>query len=176
MKRFFGILLLYLFFTSCDDGTLLLEKFDFDSTKPVEDCTVNNGLFFKTNGNEALLLQIPITAFANEVTAENNPRTFVINSTNKVIYRLFDATVSSAYFCSLIPPATPKVSEEWVAKNGISGVSGEIKITTTEITNPDTGEITGYNHKIIFTAITFEKEEYSFVYEEYFFGNYTTSI
>lgn len=176
MKRFFGLLSLCFLVNSCDEGAILLQKFDFDSAAPIEDCETNNGLFFKLNGNEALLLQIPITAFKNEVTAENSPRIVVINSTNRVLYRLFDTTVSTTYFCSIIPPSTPVVTEEWIAKNGVAGVSGEIKITTTAILNPTTGTLTGYNHKIVFTNITFEKGSDSFVYEEYIFGNYITAV
>lgn len=176
MKRFFGLLSLCLLINSCDEGTISLQKFDFDSAAAVEDCETNNGLFFKLKGIEALLLQIPITAFKNEVTVVNSPRTFVINGTNRVLYRLFDSTISDAYFCSVIPPSTPIVTEEWIAKNGVSGVSGEVKITTTAIINPTTGILTGYNHKIVFTNITFEKGSDSFVYEEYIFGNYVTAI
>lgn len=175
MKRFLGLLVCAFIFNSCDDGDITLENFNFDTAAAVNDCTVNNDLYFKIKNNEALILQTPATSFENTVTPADTPRTLVINSTNQVIYRLFSGSVSSAYFCSDIPAATPTVSDEWIASNGIEGVSGIIEITTTQILNPDTQAITGYNHHIVFRNITFSNADNSFVYEEYIFGNYVTT-
>jgi hypothetical protein len=49
-----------------------------------------------------------------------------LNSTNQVIYRVFDSRVESNYFCSVIPPVTPNVTEEFRSTTG-----GEVLITTT---------------------------------------------
>ncbi|HLF53044.1 hypothetical protein [Flavobacterium sp.] len=175
MKRFLGLLVCAFIFNSCDDGDITLENFNFDTAAAVNDCTVNNDLYFKIKNNEALILQTPATSFENTVTPVDTPRTLVINSTNQVIYRLFSGPVTSTYFCSDIPEATPTVSDEWIASNGIEGVSGIIEITTTQILNPDTQAITGYNHYIVFRNITFSNADNSFVYEEYVFGNYVTT-
>jgi hypothetical protein len=68
------------------------------------------------------------------------------------------------------------VTDERIASDGIDGVSGLIEITTTQIINPTTQAVTGYNHLVIFKNITFANNSNSIVYEKYIFGNYTTSI
>mgnify|MGYP006921026257 CR=1 FL=1 len=134
----------------------------------------NNGLFFKLNNNEALILKTPITTFANTVTAVNSPRTVLINSDNQVIYRSFSSTINSSYFCGTLPPANPTVIEEWYASNGILGTSGLIQVTTTQIIDPTTNAVTGYNHYVVFKNITFSNGRSSFTYENYVYGNYVT--
>ena len=176
MKRFIGLLVCMVIFNSCDDGNLTLENFNFDSAIAVQSCPVNNDLYFKTKNNEALILKTSTAAFPNAVTPVNSPRTVVIDSNNQVIYRLFSGTVTSNYFCSSIPPATPIVSNEWNAAPGVENISGLIQITTTEIINPTTQAVSGYNHRIVFKNITFTGTTNSFVYEEYIFGNYVTTL
>lgn len=175
MKRFLGLLVCAFIFNSCDDGDMNLKSFNFDTAAAVNDCSENNGLFFKIRGNEALILETPLlSAFPNEETPDG-PRIILINSENRVIYRLFNGTVTESYFCSSVPPVDPTVSDEWTASDGVTGVSGYIEITTTAIEN-DLLEVTGYRHSIVFKNITFSNSENSFVYETYIFGDYVTSI
>lgn len=176
MKRLLGLIFCVFLFNSCDDGAIKLETFNFDTAAAINDCDVNNGLFFKVKNNEALVLQTPISTFANVVTAANTPRTVVVSSTNKVIYRLFDSIISSSYFCASFPPASPNVSDEWNAFAGVAGTSGIIEVTTTKILNPTTQVLTGYNHYVVFKNITFSNGVNSFTYEQYVFGNFVTSI
>lgn len=176
MKKILGLLVCAFIFNSCDDGDIALENFNFDTSAAVKDCTINNDLYFKIKNNEALILKVPAESFVNEVTPADTPRKLIINSTNLVIYRLFNGTVSSDYFCTDIPPASPIVSDEWNALEGVQDVSGIIEITTTEILNPDTLVLTGYNHRIVFRNITFANDTNSFVYEEYVFGSYVTPL
>ena len=176
MKRFLGLLLCAFLFNSCDDGDIKLETFNFDTAAAINDCDVNNGLFFKVKNNEALILQTPISTFENVVTAANTPRTILVSSTNKVIYRLFDSIISGAYFCASFPPASPTVSDEWNAAAGVAGTSGIIEVTTTKVLNPTTQVLTGYNHYVVFKNITFSNGVNSFTYEQYIFGNFVTSI
>ena len=175
MKRILGLLICAFILNSCDDGDIAFKKFNFDPTAAVNKCTSNNGLYFKIKNSEALILKIPATSFLNEETTAGSPRKLTINSTNQVTYRLFNAVVSSAYFCSDIPPSTPIVVDEWNALAGVQDISGTIEIATTKILNPTTLAITGYNHLITFRNITFKNGSSSFVYEEYVFGNYVTT-
>jgi hypothetical protein len=175
MKKIIGLCALLLLFNSCDDGDLTIKKFNFDTSAKVETCS-GKGLFFKIKNNEALILSIPVTSFPNVVTPENQPTTIIISATNKVTYRLFDSNVTTSYFCEILPPATPTVLEEWYANNGVTAVSGLIEITTTEIINPTTTLLTGYNHLIVFKNITFTKGGNSFTYDTYTFGSYITSL
>ena len=176
MKRFLGLLLCAFLFNSCDDGNIKLDTFNFDPAAAINSCTVNNGLFFKVKNNEALILQTPISTFANVVTPANTPRTILVSSTNKVVYRLFDSIISSAYFCASFPPASPTVSDEWNASAGVTGTSGIIEVTTTQILNPTTLVLTGYNHYVVFKNITFSNGVNSFTYEKYVYGNFVTTI
>ena len=176
MKQFIGLMLCAFLFNSCDDGNIKLETFNFDSAASINSCTLNNGLFFKVKNNEALVLQTPISTFENAVTPVNTPRTVLVSSTNKVIYRLFDSIISSSYFCASFPPANPTVTDEWNAATGVSGTSGIIEVTTTQILNPTTQALTGYNHYVVFKNITFSNGANSFTYEQYVFGNYVTTI
>lgn len=176
MKRFLGLLVCAFIFNSCDDGDITLENFNFDTAAAVNDCTVNNNLYFKIKNSEALILKTPATSFINEETPAGTPRKLIINTTNQVIYRLFSSTVTSDYFCADVPPATPTVTDEWNAAEGVQDMSGLIEITTTKIFNPDTQVLTGYNHYIVFKNITFFNSTNSFVYEDYIFGNYVTTL
>jgi len=176
MKKILGLLSCILILGSCDDGDITTKGINFDPSAPVKSCSANDGLYYKINGPEALIVQTPSSSFANEITPENQPRTVLIDNTNtKVILRSFNATVSDSYFCSVIPPSTPDVTEEWDALTGVSGQSGYFEITTTEIVNQGTQAITGYNHHIIFKNITFANSKSSFVYDNYVYGNYVTN-
>ena len=175
MKRLRGLWALLLLLNSCDDGSLTIQKFNFDTAATVETCS-DKDLFFKIKNKEALILAIPATSFTNVVTPADQPTEIVISATNQVLYRLFDANVANTYFCANFPPATPQVIEEWKANNGVSSVSGIIQITTTAIVSTTTSEVTGYNHLIVFKNITFTKETNSFSYDTYTFGSYLTSI
>jgi len=178
MKRVFSLLVFVLLLNGCDDGNLTLETIDFEDAT-TQTCSVNN-IIYKLKEKEALLLEIPKTTFVNEpsnidsATGDYIPTVIDIdNSTYKVVYRFYDGTVAADNICSTIPPAKPYVSDQWTA------ISGKIEITTTTITSagsiPGSTVITGYNHRIIFKNITFDKGNGTQVYETFVFGDYTTS-
>ena len=176
MKKLITLLVCAFIFNGCDDGEISLDTFNFDPAAPISSCTINNGLFFKVKNNEALILKTPISTFANTVTPANTPRTLVINSTNQVTYRLFNSIISNTYFCGTLPPATPTVVDEWFASDGIAGTSGLIQVTTTQIINPTTNALTGYNHYVVFKNITFSNGINTFTYENYVYGNFVTAL
>ena len=155
---------------SCDDGDLTLETINFDSAI-AQECSLNN-VVYKINGNQLLLIEIPATSlpFENKI----GDKTFAINASNKVIYRGYNNTVSSASICSTIPPASPSVTEEWNA------IAGTISIQTTAIysaANSLTGaiKISKYRHAITFNNITFAKPNGNQVYETFVFGDFDTN-
>jgi len=176
MKRFFGFLLLLMVISSCDDGDVEVESFDFSNANSVTCGSGTQDFFiYKISGNEVLLIELDEnTIFLNQVTEEGLPRTVEIPTLAKVIYRLYDAAVQPSTLCSVIPPSTPKVLQEWTA------TGGTIEITT-NIVNPiieATGAslITKYNHTITFRNIVFDKgngqEQRN---EEIIFGTYQTN-
>lgn len=172
MKRVLCGLIIALLFNSCDDGNLSQEVISFD-TVTIQSCSTNN-IIYKIKGQEALLIQIPSSAFTDEPSAIGTPAVIDINSTNRVVYRFYNGTIPSSMFCETIPPSTPTVTDEWIA------TAGKIQITTTAVktTNATTGRttITGYNHNIVFKNITFAKQNGTQVYETFTFGDYSRTI
>ncbi|ESU26631.1 hypothetical protein FLJC2902T_26060 [Flavobacterium limnosediminis JC2902] len=175
MKKIFGLLICVLFLTSCDDGDLVVETFNFDSVDIQKCDDPGRDPLFKINGEELLLLDIPASYFTNEVTPEGQPRIATISSTNRVIYRKYSGEADDSVICSDVPPASPSVQQEWNAAAG-----GTIEIVTTEVTttDPETNEvtITGYKHQIKFKTIEFVGSQNSFVYDEYLFGDYEITL
>ena len=171
MKRFLGLLICLVAFNSCDDGDLILEDINFEDVD-TQSCSTNN-IIYKLKEKEALLLEIPKSAFANEPTVPGTPTLIDIdNSTNQVVYRFYNGTIASENICNTIPPALPNVTDQWTAS------SGKIQIITTTIKSTDatnnSTRITGYNHNITFKNITFDKTNGTQVYETFPFGDYTT--
>ncbi len=130
---------------SCDDGNLQIEGVDFDdvnidSCGNVDDAT-DTTFFFKTNGDEALLLTLNSGLLEN-ITSLDGSITSNISATGspQLLYRLFTGDVSSSYFCDEIPPLEPTV----LAENFATG--GEITILT------NVGSVTAsekvYSHNI----------------------------
>lgn len=173
MKRVFGLLIFVLSLNGCDDGNMTLETIDFEDV-PTQSCSINN-IIYKLKEKEALLLEIPKTTFINEPTDPSSPIVLDIdNTTNRVVYRFYDGTVTNDNICNTIAPAKPFISDQWTA------TSGKIEISTTTITSagsiPGSTVINGYNHRIVFKNITFAKTNGTQVYETFDFGNYITSV
>ncbi|NDP26360.1 MAG: hypothetical protein GZ087_02875 [Flavobacterium sp.] len=173
MKRVVSLLVFVLLLNGCDDGNLTLETINFEDVA-TQSCSTNN-IIYKMKEREALLLELPKTIFINEPTVLGTPTTVEIdNSLNRVVYRFYNGTVVADNICNTIPPALPIVTDQWTA------TSGKIQIITTTITAPGSiagsTKITGYNHNIAFSNITFAKTNGTQVYENFPFGDYITSI
>ena len=171
MKRVASLLFFVLLLNGCDDGDLILESIDFEDTV-TQSCS-DNDILYKLKESEALLLEIPKTVFVNEPTDSSAPIVIDIdNATYRVIYRFYNGAVAADNICNTIPPATPYVTDQWTA------ISGKIEITTTTVTTAGSiagsTVITGYNHRIIFKNITFDKGNGTQVYETFVFGDYVT--
>ncbi len=117
------LLLGVLLFHSCDDGDLQIETLDFDSvavqfcTDPI-DPTLSN-VFFKINGDEALILTLQANALNNGVVGTDTiPTAINLSTQTQLVYRIFSDNVDTAYFCDAIPPTEPVVTEEIVAESG----------------------------------------------------------
>jgi hypothetical protein len=172
MKKIAGLLLLIFLLNSCDDGNLIQEDIDFEDFT-TQNCSTNN-IIYKINDKEALIIEIPSTNFVNDPTTDNSPRTLSISSTsNRVVYRFYNGTVSTDNICETIQPATPIVIDQW------SATSGTIQITTTAIKSNNATEnstkITGYNHYINLKDITFSIKNGEQTFRTLPFGNYTTT-
>jgi hypothetical protein len=143
--------------------------FDYD-TALTQTCSGNN-LIFKYNGTNALLFDISAASRAilfDHTTGTT--KTALINSVNKVVYRVYSGSLNNNFFCASIPPSSPTLSQEWVAQDGESGVSGEIRVQTTQSGS-------SYIHTIKLFNTTFKKGtlEYNPSSTEYTFGTYVTN-
>lgn len=168
MKKLLFLITSILLLQACDDGDITLESFDFE-TATIQSCPSNN-LVFKINENELLLLNIPTSSFVNEETPDGSPRIVAVNSTNKIIYRIYSDNLNTTSICSILPPATPVVTNEWNASGGT------IEIITDKLFAADGITVTGYTHNIRFVNVNFSNTENSFSFTSYNFGNHRTSL
>jgi hypothetical protein len=121
------------------------------------------------SGGEVFTLDVAdyATLFANEVTT--TPRTALISSTNKLSYRLYSSTITDAYFCAATIPATPTLTQQWNAIDGIEATSGIIEVSTTTLG-------AAFQHTIRLKKVTLKKENSSFsLGDDYLFGTLITN-
>lgn len=172
MKKIVSLVLLTFILNGCDDGDLNIDTINFDDAT-VQSCT--NGIIYKLNANESMLLQMPEGSIIDEPTDANSPLQYSIDdSSYRVIYRAYNGAVSSDNICNTIPPALPTVTDQWTATGGIIQIY-TTQIVTSDATNNST-RITGYNHNINFKNITFLKTDGPQVYDEFDFGDYKTTV
>ncbi|MEP0132766.1 MAG: hypothetical protein ABJJ25_11175 [Eudoraea sp.] len=149
MKRVF-LIFIFCFFSSCDDGDLIIETIDFNDVS-ITFCesttTINSTLFFKLNTAEALVLELQSGILKNEVSADTIKS--AIPGQSQLIYRTFSDNISKNYFCDAVPPVTPTVVEEY------EGEGGEVFITTVQ----SESDTTIYEHKIELSGISLVNEE-----------------
>lgn len=106
---------------SCDDGDVLFEDFDFDNIAvqaclPEIDTGNRDYTFYKIESttNETLSIQLSTD---QEIFEEGFYDNFNVTS-NPFEYRKFNGSVTNSYFCNDVPPASPVVTETFVATAG----------------------------------------------------------
>ncbi|WP_299684907.1 hypothetical protein [uncultured Dokdonia sp.] len=124
MKKFLIAIIAISCLASCDDGDIIVTSFDFEE-QTLEQCTnfESQFVFFKINpdNNESIALSFSTTqdifgAGDGENARRETP--IPLSTGDNVIYRRFDSSVTSDYFCNAIPPATPIVVEEFISADG----------------------------------------------------------
>ncbi len=175
MKKIVGLIVLLFSLNACDDGDFNIESFDFSNAVSNSCNNGETGFFiYKINDNETLILQIPESSFINTITPVDQPRIININSTNKVLYRLYSGTLNNNVICTSIPPATPTVTTEWNALSGSIEITTSVNKQVNENTNAT--EITGYTHNIVLRNINFDTGNGNQqLFTELVFGDYITS-
>jgi hypothetical protein len=140
--------------------------FGFDADADKSTC---DNRIFNFNGSEAILFDTANFSTLFENTATTTPRTALISAANKLTYKLFDNTVNDAYFCATITPATPLLTQEWNALNGVEATSGIIEVTTTTLG-------TSFRHTIHLKRVTLKKGNSDFsLGDDYIFGSFITT-
>ena len=158
-------LLLAVTLLSCNDGDIDRPSFDFTTTVNVCDEYVAYRLG-NTNSNEALIL----TLNSSDIPEEAGTSTGLgLSSSRTITYRLFDATVSTSYFCSAIPPTEPTITKNWEA------TSGTITIETTALLDID-GVATGsLRHAITFINLVLTSGSDTISFDTFTFGSFDTT-
>lgn len=126
MRTCFSMILLLLLLSSCNDGDIIVTTLDFEDTGlklcgddevkvlyQVNDDGVFETISLRTTNNT-------ISDLENVLSTDEAPIiTFPLDQNNKIVYRTFNATVPTDYFCSEIPPSSPNVLEELVSVGGV---------------------------------------------------------
>lgn len=163
------------------NGTQVYETFPFGDyiisatplpfafNKTLEQCSSSKQLY-DYNSSEALILDIDPALIVNEATPLNAPRTGLISDTkNKLTYRLFSGLLTGAYFCNTTFPATPAVSEEWIAVAGVANENGIVEVTTTTLG-------AGFKHTVVLKKAKMKKGSSDFILgDNYIYGELLTT-
>lgn len=159
------ILLLVINLLSCNDGDIDKPSFDFTQTVNVCDEYVAYRLG-NSNSNEALIL----TLISSDIPEEAGTSTDLgLSSSRTITYRLFDATVSSSYFCSVIPPTEPAITKNWEA------TSGTITIESTVLVDVDSVATGSLKHEITFINLVLTSGSDTLSFDTFDFGTFDTT-
>ena len=130
MKKIFGLFCTALLLSSCDDGDIVVTDFDFDNQALSWCGDTQDQVVFNINNSqvhEAIAFRFSLDTPETEFfSTEIGQMSIPLNSSNQIIYRVFDNTVDDSYFCNEIPPVAPNVTEEYRSTSG-----GEVTLTTT---------------------------------------------
>lgn len=151
------------------DYKIVAAPLPFAFNKTLEQCSSSKQLY-DFNSSEALILDIDPTLIVNVATPLNTPRSGLISNTkNKLTYRLFSGLVTDAYFCNATYPATPVVTEEWIAVAGVANTNGIIEVTTTPFGS-------GFKHTVILKKVKLKKGNSDFILgDNYIYGELLTT-
>jgi len=173
MKRFFLFIVLLFALNSCDDGDIIITSFDFEEIA-IEQCGgIGQFVFFKINSTNFETLSLQLTtqdSILSSVITKNYP---LNSSTNVVNYRTFSENITSAYFCSAIPPLTPRVDLDFISTQGTASI-----VTTAVFLETGTGistdSIIAYSTLITLQNLRLESETETITQETLVLGTVET--
>lgn len=140
MKKFALLGLILGAFISCNDGEIIVTTFDFNNTN-LESCGgPGNYVFFKINTEPSESISVLLGTSDQLFTSSDTLTVNIEGGTNRVDYRLFGSGVTSAYFCSGIPPTSPSPTQEYIAESGSATL---ITFTTLDDQDGISAEIEG---------------------------------
>lgn len=146
MKRFFLILFSVFLLQSCDDGDIIVTSFDFSETDLKYCGGPGDYVFYKINvaTKESLSLRL---STSDSIFKLLQDKEYVLNGVSDYVnYRSYDATVGNSYFCTSVPPTSPKVLIDYF------GGSGKVQIGISIIT--EDGVVTKKRVKITLKDIS----------------------
>lgn len=138
MHKYLGVLFMFVFFTSCNDGDIIVTTFDFEDQELSLCGTGTNKVLYNIK-NDNIFETISFTLSSSQLsslekvlaTNTGQPITIQLTGSNEIIYRTYDGEVPANYFCGVIPPSSPKVKEEF------KSVGGTVVINTIAIDETD---------------------------------------
>lgn len=122
MNRFYIIIILFFLLQGCNDGDVIVTDFDFENAQLKTCGNIGNYVFYKENPQifESLSLRLGTT---DSIYKTEGEKTYELGgNTNFVNYRSYDGPLGSNYFCSSIPPSSPRVEMDYL------GVSGSVQV------------------------------------------------
>ncbi|MBO9585467.1 MAG: hypothetical protein J7574_14985 [Flavobacterium sp.] len=127
------------------------------------ECDEVNRVYNYNNSFYLSIDDIDPALLVNQVTPGNQPRTSLITATqNKVFYRTAKAetgSITPAYVCAKVQPASPIIEETWTGQPGKENESGIIAVTTT-VSTIAAGQV--YTHTIVLKNVTLQKGNSTF--------------
>jgi len=170
MKKLLGLFLLVFVLNGCDDGDIIVETINFDNVTAAK-CG-NKNIIYKINGSEVLQIILSDTEYNGLFVNEQGTKTLSISNPNQVRYRFYDGTVTEASICNDLQPATPVITQEWIATNGTIEVTATLINGAPDATTGAT-KLDRYNYNIVFKDIVFEKPSGNQIEELAVFGDYS---
>lgn len=162
MKKIIGLLALILLVTACDDGEMTVKSFNF--TAEPDECAAVENYYVKTNGTEALMLDLTDNPLLNVEGTREIPL-----ANGKVIYRNYSGTTSREIICGGgVSNPDVYVLEEWTG-------SGTIEVVTTKLPVGDDGFIR-YSHTITFLDVSLTKGNETIRIQNTDYGEVTTNL
>jgi hypothetical protein len=154
---------------SCNDGNFEIASFEFEDT--VNYCGEYVLYRLSTNENrEALIVTLTDSQIKNEDTIVI-PVSVTATGTYTVTYRIFEDTVTSSYFCTVIPPVEPKTTKNW------QGTNGKILVKNEAVYDEDEVTIIAYNHIIILEDLVLTSGDETLLFDpSYYYGEFQTAV
>lgn len=132
MRIYPALFFLLIFFTSCDDGEIIVTTFEFeDETFSLCGAERNKVLYHINNEDvfETLSLQLSNNNFSredNQLVTDNPTLNITLSGNNELIYRTYDSTIPTDYFCRDVPPSSPKVLQEYRSVGGVITITSNV--------------------------------------------------
>ncbi len=121
MKKIGLILLLFTLTIACDDGDIIVTTFDFEDANLKSCAGPDSYVFFKLNNDVRETISLRIDATAEELFLATDTLVFQLNgTTNFANYRRYDGEITESYFCNVVPPTQPEITEDYLAASGIA--------------------------------------------------------
>lgn len=176
MKKIFCLIAVLMLVSACDDGDMDYKTFDFSNQLNPTPCTDNNNdpetateIYYKINGTEGLILELPKGTLINSptkdpVTGVNTPREIVLGGSKKLTYENYVSEPAGLCTAAQIPA----VIETWAG-------DGTLLVTTvaTKKTINGVEKLTGYVHTITVEDVSFKRDGQTITVVNSVFGDIT---